>query len=354
MKIITVLGTRPQFVKAAVVSRAIRAFNGSGCGPRIQEIIVHTGQHYDRNMSRVFFEELEIPEPACNLNVRSERHGRMTAQMLEGVEDILLRENPDAVLVYGDTNSTLAGALAAAKLNIPIAHVEAGLRSYSRRMPEEINRCLTDHAAELLFCPTQTAVDNLQKEGICTGTYLVGDVMYDASRYFMKKAPDPDRDRPFFLATVHRAENTGDPKRLKNILAGLAASPIPILMPLHPRTRKVIERHRLHTAVHVEMVEPLPYLSLLGHLAKCSGVITDSGGLQKEAFFFGKRCLTLRDETEWVELVDIGANMLVGADSAAIAAALPWAMEPLERMPALYGNGRAAGRIVEILAEKIL
>jgi UDP-GlcNAc3NAcA epimerase len=350
-KILTVVGARPQFVKAAVVSRAVARHNQGRPAVLLEEEILHTGQHYDPQMSEVFFEELDIPRPAANLNVGSGRHGETTGAMLAGVEREILARKPDAVLVYGDTNSTLAGALAAAKLHVPVAHVEAGLRSFNRRMPEEINRVLTDHLAAWLFCPSQSARKNLALESIHQGVYVVGDVMYDATRYYRGRAIRPALEEPFGLATLHRAENTDDPRRLRSILAALAESPVPIVLPLHPRTRKLLDPSWLPAEGWVRLTEPLSYFAMLGHLEHCSFVVTDSGGLQKEAFFFGRRCITVRDETEWTELVDAGANRVVGADGDAIRKAFPWALQPLGTDHQPYGKGDAGEQIVARIAD---
>jgi UDP-GlcNAc3NAcA epimerase len=352
MKIVTIVGARPQFIKAASVSRAIQKSNQEDSGSQIQEIIVHTGQHYDHNMSQVFFDELEIREPDYYLGVGSGNHGEITGTMLAKIEEVLLEEKPDSVLVYGDTNSTLAGALAAAKLHIPVAHVEAGLRSFNKQMPEEINRVLTDHLSTLFFCPTETAVKNLENEGIIDGVSNVGDVMYDAALYYQKNATKPNQELDFALATLHRAENTDNLERLCRIFSGLGESPVPVILPLHPRTKKVINQANISLNDNVHIVEPLPYLSMLGHLEACKFVITDSGGLQKEAFFFGKRCITVRDETEWVELVDCGANRIVGAKREAIVNAFNWAMSSGGKFPRLYGNGNASLLIIHELARK--
>jgi UDP-GlcNAc3NAcA epimerase len=350
ISLLTVVGARPQFVKAAVVSRAIARHNAAGAAVSITEQIIHTGQHYDENMSRVFFEEMEIPAPAANLQIGSGTHGQTTGRMLEAVEAQILQRKPDWVLVYGDTNSTLAGALAAAKLHVPVAHVEAGLRSYNQRMPEEVNRVLTDHVSTLLMCPTANAVENLAREGIAAGVHCVGDVMYDAVLHYRRKAIAPAEKGPFALATIHRAENTDDPDRLRRILAALGQASLPVLLPLHPRTRAVIVREGIRVGGALRIIEPLSYFAMLGHLQGCSFVVTDSGGLQKEAYFFGRKCITVRRETEWVELVAAGHNRLADADEQAIAAALEWAMQPPPAGDSLYGAGDAAQRLIAVLA----
>ncbi|MDI6796369.1 MAG: UDP-N-acetylglucosamine 2-epimerase (non-hydrolyzing) [Desulfatibacillaceae bacterium] len=370
MKLLTIIGARPQFIKAAAVSRAIRQHNeDSGPLTKLDEVVVHTGQHYDRNMSAVFFEEMEIQEPDYSLDIHDSSHGAMTGRMLAKIEEVLLNEKPDTVLVYGDTNTTLAGALAAAKLHIPVAHVEAGLRSFNRKMPEEINRVMADHLASVLFCPTDAAVKNLAAEGISQGkpgvaVVRTGDVMLDAALYYSKKsagraslfAPESPwrkkledaKDRKgFALATVHRAENTDDPERLEGIFAALGqiASDMPVVLPLHPRTRKMLAAGNskgLGNHTNLWMLEPVGYFDMLELLKNCCLVLTDSGGLQKEAFFFKKPCVTLRDETEWVELVENRANVLAGACARTIVEA---ANTMLKRkvdfdMP-LYGSGQA-------------
>ena len=309
MKILTIVGARPQFIKAATVSRAVAKSD------EVTEVIVHTGQHFDKNMSDVFFEEMQIPKPDYHLHINSLSHGAMTGRMLEAIETVLLKEKPDWVLVYGDTNSTLAGALAATKLHIPLAHVEAGLRSFNMKMPEEINRILTDRMSTILFCPTSTAIQNLENEGfgkLENQVERVGDVMYDAALFYADKSRKPEFEVPqkFILATCHRAENTDAPEKLANIIDGLNKihQDTPIILPLHPRTRNYIAKYGLKP--EFQMVNPVGYLEMVYLLQNCSMVMTDSGGLQKEAFFFGKPCITLRDETEWVELVEHGVNYL--------------------------------------------
>ena len=347
LHVFTVVGARPQFVKAAVVSRAIMAAAASGRA--IRESLVHTGQHYDHGMSRVFFEEMSIPEPCANLAIGGGSHGAMTGRMLEALEREIVERRPDVVLVYGDTNSTLAGALAAAKLHVAVAHVEAGLRSFNRRMPEEVNRVVTDHLAALLFCPSASAEAQLAREGITAGVHVTGDVMVDALLQYRERAVPPDLPQPFALATLHRAENTDDPSRLGAILGALARAPVPVLLPLHPRTRGALGHGGGTTSGNLHVVEPLSYFHMLGALDACSFVATDSGGLQKEAYAFGKKCLILRDETEWTELVEVGANRVVGADSDRITAAFDWAMQPLRTTKPVYGDGHAGRAIVELL-----
>lgn len=348
MKLLTIIGARPQFIKAATVSRVI-----AGRGD-ITEILVHTGQHYDANMSDIFFEEMRIPKPAHHLGIGGGGHGQMTGRQLEAIEQVLLAEKPDFVLVYGDTNSTLAGTLAAVKLHIPVAHVEAGLRSFNRRMPEEINRVLTDHAADLLFAPTETAVANLRKEGLRPDRIrLPGDVMYDAALFYRELARRPDwftthglEEGAFVLATVHRAENTDDPARLSAIFSGLAQSELPVVLPLHPRTRARLEAAGITPAANIHLVPPVGYLEMAWLEGACKVIASDSGGVQKEAYFHGRRCIILRDETEWVELVEAGWNVITGADPARIAAALAQPSPP-GAAHQLYGEGDAAARVVQ-------
>lgn len=340
-KIVTVVGARPQFIKAAAVSRAISAASD------LDERLIHTGQHFDDAMSAVFFRELGIPDPAHNLGISSQSHGAMTGRMLEAIEQILMSERPDAVLVYGDTNSTLAGALAASKLDIPIGHVEAGLRSFNRCMPEEINRVVTDHISDIQFCPTQASVKNLQREGIVNNVHHTGDVMYDATRFAIQavKGRTDIRERygivgPYAVCTIHRAENTDDRARLGwvcDYLADVAAS-TRLIIPLHPRTRQALERHNL-SLDPATIVDPLSYLDLHALIAGAVSVYTDSGGLQKEAYFHGKPCVTLRDETEWVETIEHGWNRLWLRDGFA---------EPRTKISD-YGEGNAAEAVVSAL-----
>ena len=356
VRLLTVVGARPQFVKAAVVSRAIAAWNQQPqAAAVVEEEILHTGQHYDPMMSQVFFDEMDIPPPVVNLQAGSYGgHGAATAAMLTGIEREILARRPDCLLVYGDTNSTLAGALAAAKLHVPVVHAEAGLRSWNRRMPEEINRVLVDHLAAVLFCPSEQARENLAREGVTAGVHVVGDVMYDAVLHFRVKAIVPPVAGPFGLCTLHRAENTDDPRRLRDIFTALAESPLPMLVPLHPRTRKTLEREGIAAGGHVTLLEPVSYLAMLGYLLRCSFVVTDSGGVQKEAYFLGKRCITVRDETEWTELVACGANRLVGADAPKICGDFSWAAEPLPSGRPLYGSGDAGRQIVETLVQELV
>ena len=348
MKLLTVIGARPQFIKAATVSRVLATQY-----PSVREILVHTGQHYDANMSDVFFDELDIPRPDHHLGVGGGSHGQNTGRMLEKLDTLIIQEKPDWVLIYGDTDSTLAGALAAAKLHIPVAHVEAGLRSFNRRMPEEINRVLTDHVADLLFAPTRVAQRNLQKEGVADSKiHVVGDVMYDAALYYKTLARKPAwfdalGIGDFALCTIHRAENTDDGQRMQGILAGLAESSLPVVLPLHPRTRKQLAQFHLHLPNTIRVVEPVGYLEMVWLESHCRMVVTDSGGVQKEAYFHGKRCVTLRDETEWVELVNEGVNILVGADANHIATAMNKFDRGRFDIDTLYGQGDAAMRIVK-------
>ena len=349
MKIITIVGARPQFIKAGALSREFLRHVD------IEEIIVHTGQHFDENMSDVFFEQMSIPKPKYNLAVNNIGHGAMTGQMLEKIEKVLIQETPDWVLVYGDTNSTIAGALAAKKLHIKVAHVEAGLRSFNMSMPEEINRILTDRISDLLLCPTDTAVDNLNKEGyknLDISILKSGDVMQDAAMFYSKKEQAPNFKIPeeFILSTIHRAENTDNDKRLSSILSGLnfIAKSIPVILPLHPRTKNIIKKGNFDMN-NLTIVDPVGYLEMVYLLQRSKIVMTDSGGLQKEAFFFKKPCITLRDETEWVELVKCGFNTLVGANEKLIKNAFKNQSYNIDFNVNLYGKGSACKNIVEKL-----
>ena len=349
MKIATIIGARPQFIKAAAVSRVIAAHNRNGASPAVEEILIHTGQHYDEGMSAVFFRELEIPEPKYNLNVGSGSHGRQTGRMLAAIEETLLAERPDWVLIYGDTNSTLAGALAAAKLHIPIAHVEAGLRSFNRRMPEEINRVVADQLSSLLLCPSQVAVYNLAAEGIGKNVVVTGDVMADALQFAAIKASARSdilvrlglKSQRYLLATVHRAENTDDPQRLADILSAFAALEEPIVFPAHPRTRKYLNEKGYRPSQNVTLIDPVGYFDIIALERSARLLLTDSGGMQKEAYWLEVPCVTLRDETEWVETVEAGWNVLTGANRARIIAAVRSFKPPADHPP-LYGDGRAA------------
>ena len=353
MKILTVIGARPQFIKASVVSAAIEKSRS------LEEKIIHTGQHFDANMSNIFFDQLAIPKPHYQLDINSGSHGVMTGRMLEEIEKICLAEKPDRLMVYGDTNSTLAGALAASKLHIPVAHIEAGLRSFNMRMPEEINRILTDQVSDILFCPTDTAVKNLKNEGFDAKPVQVlnvGDVMQDSSMFFAERAVKgnslsevPEKD--FIVATLHRAENTDDPLRLKSIIDALNyihQNILPVILPLHPRTQKVVKS--LGLKLEMLVLEPVGYLEMIWLLKNCNAVVSDSGGVQKEAFFFKKPCITMRDQTEWVELIENGVNVLAGADTQKIID-LTQAMlgKVIEDPNNLYGGGQASQNIVQVL-----
>jgi len=362
MKILSVVGARPQFIKAAAISRRIRQMNEESGKERIREVVVHTGQHYDENMSRVFFDELEIREADYNLGVGSASHGAQTGRMLEKIEAVLKEEEPDFGVVYGDTNSTLAGALAAVKLHIAVAHVEAGLRSFNRRMPEEINRVVADHVSDILFCPTERAVQNLIREGISSGVHWVGDVMYDCALYYAKKA-EGRKDLlarlslspgEYALATVHRAENTEDPQRLASIFQGLnrvAETGLQVVIPLHPRTRERLSGLNLRLREGVRVLVPVSYVDMIVLEKSANFVITDSGGVQKEAYFYKVPCVTLREETEWLETVQSGWNVLAGTEADAILQAVKKAHKPGDWVN-YYGDGDAAGRVLEILLSR--
>ncbi len=360
MKIVTVVGARPQFIKAAAVSRVIRKEH--------EEILVHTGQHYDENMSDIFFEELHIPRPDRNLRAGSASHGKQTADMLAGIEQVLMEEKPDCVLVYGDTNSTMAGALAASKLHIPVAHVEAGLRSFNRRMPEEINRVLTDHISSLLLCPTDTAVKNLSKEGITQGVYQVGDVMCDAVLYYSRmmeeqgaaaylrqmkglfgKVTAPKR---WYMATIHRAENTDRIGKIEEILAAFEELDASVIFPVHPRTKGMVQQlHREHRYRNIIFTEPAGYLCMLYLVKYAVKTITDSGGLQKETYLLGTPCVTVREQTEWVETLEGNWNILARPEKEDILKKVSdtWA-EP-DRRADYYGDGYASEKICSMLRE---
>ena len=358
MNIVTIVGARPQFIKAAPVSRAIQKHNRKGHGTQITEILVHTGQHYDDAMSAVFFRDLDIPEPHVNLDVGSGPHGWQTAQMLMRIEEVLMAQKPGLVMVYGDTNSTLAGALAAVKLHIPLAHVEAGLRSFNREMPEEHNRVVSDHLSNLLFCPTQTAIKNLEHEGISKGVHCVGDVMYDSVLFNIHLAEKRShilkqynlKPKNYALATVHRAENTDAPERLKAILNALeeiTSNGLPVILPLHPRTRNKISDFNLsHNSL--QLIDPVSYLDMLALEKQAKVILTDSGGVQKEAYWFKVPCITLRNETEWLETVKSGWNVLVGSETNCIIRTVEQAKSGISYHDA-YGDGHTAERIADLL-----
>ncbi len=345
MKIVSIVGARPQFVKAAAISRTLRE--------RHTEVLVHTGQHYDYEMSGIFFDGLDMPAPDVNLGVGSGAHGAQTGAMLKAIEDVLVAERPDWLLVYGDTNSTLAGALAASKVFVPVAHVEAGLRSFNRRMPEEVNRVVADHLSSLLLCPSDTAARNLAGEGISQGVHVVGDVMLDVLNWATERALSRPPEvlhrlgltKPFVLATVHRSENTDDRARLAQILRALDSLDEPVVFPVHPRTARAIRESNWHPKPHIKLIEPVGYLEMVTLAGAARLVLTDSGGLQKEAYWLGVPCLTLRDETEWVETVNAGWNALVGSDVDRIVDGVR-RFAPAGPRPTLYGDGLAAERCV--------
>lgn len=387
MKVLSIVGARPQFIKAAVVSKRMRERG-------FEERLLHTGQHYDFNMSEVFFRELNLPQPDHYLGIGSGRHGEQTAKMLAAIEDVMLAEDPDVAVIYGDTNTTLAGALAPAKLHIPVAHVEAGLRSYDRQMPEEINRIVADHCSDILFCPTETAVRNLKTEGfrniVNEGRLIpedlaqqahrsagplvanVGDVMLDVARHAGQQLDaEPRRKtdllakyklhaRQYVLATIHRASNTDDGNNLRNILEAMKAivtGGLRVLFPVHPRTRKALEKFDLLGMLDAEglvVSDPVSYMEMIALESEARLVLTDSGGVQKEAYFFGVPCVVAREQTEWTELVEIGWNRLAGAETARIVAAVEAALQNdlagSARMD-FYGDGRAAARIAAILGQ---
>lgn len=343
-KVLTIVGARPQFVKLAPLSRALRV--------HVREVVVHTGQHYDREMSASFFRELRLPKPHAHLGIGSGSHGHMTGRMLEALEATMCREEPQAVIVLGDTNSTLAGALAAVKLGIPVAHVEAGLRSFDLAMPEEVNRRVTDHVSQLLFCPTATAVDNLRREGITRGVHKVGDVMMDAVIQNVAILPRSRHTPAFYLATLHRPHNVDDAGRLARIIEALESLPRPVLLPLHPRTRLRMEQAGLQPDRTVRILPPQGHLAMLRLLRDAEAVLTDSGGVQKEAFLLGTPCVTLRETTEWVETLEHGANRLTGADPRRIRRAIQEIEQrrPRWRPSRVFGDGKASERIARTMA----
>ncbi len=343
MKILTVVGARPQFVKASVVCEVLRKNH--------EEILVHTGQHYDYEMSKAFFDTMKIPEPDYNLEVGSGPHGWQKARMLEGIEKIIMERKPDWVLVYGDTNSTLAGALAAVKLHVPVAHVEAGLRSFNMKMPEEVNRKLTDHISKLLFCPTRTAVKNLGREGVREGVHMVGDVMYDAALKYSKIDTDIlSRNnltpKGYLMLTVHRPSNTDNRENLNGILKSLEGNDV--IFPAHPRTVSFIQKHGITVPENINIIKPVNYIESLALIKSARKLLTDSGGMQKEAYFFGTPCITLRDETEWVETVEAGWNVLTGANAERIKDAIV-NFNPTSKRKMAYGKGNASEKIVDII-----
>lgn len=367
MKILTIVGARPQFIKAAPVSRELRKMH--------EEILVHTGQHYDKNMSDIFFDELDIPKPEYNLAIGSSSHGKQTGEMLMKIEEVLLEEKPHALLVYGDTNSTIAGALAASKLHIPVVHVEAGLRSFNMKMPEEQNRILTDHISTLLFCPTETAVNHLRNEGISDGVYNIGDVMYDTVLFNIKLAEENQSfetylsglraisdlcdakvvlDRiskgTYYLATIHRAENTDYEEKMKIIFDTLEELNFPVILPLHPRTKKVLKKLYNNKFKNIYVIEPVGYLEMLVLTKNANRVLTDSGGLQKEAYFLETPCVTLRDQTEWIETLNGNWNVLSHIDSGEIIEKIyNTKVDYSIRNKNYFGYGNASERIAEII-----
>lgn len=373
LKLLTIVGARPQIIKAAALSRAIR----EDYSDSIQEVIVHTGQHYDENMSKIFFEELQIPEPNYNLNVGSGSHGTQTASMIQGIENILIEENPDYIILYGDTNSTLAGAIAASKIHIPVVHIEAGLRSFNKSMPEEINRIMCDHVSTFLFSPTNTGYQNLLNEGFKENTnkanidnpaiFHCGDVMYDNSFYFSMISDEKSdiikdldlQDKKFLLVTVHRNNNTDEPERLSQIFEGLIDIvedfKINIVLPLHPRTRKKLQSlsgeilELVHNNGHIKIIDPVSFLDMIQLEKGSELIITDSGGVQKEAYFFKKPALVLRKETEWVEIIQAGAGALIDSDKELMKKAFSKFYKTKIDFPQIFGNGKAANFICEQL-----
>ena len=355
-KVATIVGTRPQFIKMVLVSKKLRAMG-------FREIVIHTGQHYDYNMSKCFFDELDIPEPDYYLRAGPGNHGKQTGLMLRKIEEVLLKEVPNIVLLYGDTNSTLAGALAASKLNLTVAHIEAGLRSFNRTMPEEINRVVTDHVSGILFCPTETAVRNLANEGISKHVYLVGDVMYDSALHYGGLAEKHStildnlglRTKEYFLATIHRPQNTDVVGNLKEIIRILNQLSMITILPLHPRTKRMLALDGiLVNPSHCKLISPVSYMDMLVLERNAKAILTDSGGVQKEAYFFKIPCITLRDETEWVETVESGWNELVGLDRGRVLSAVQRIGKSRPIPPNFYGNGEASQKIVEVIAREIV
>lgn len=349
MKILSIIGARPQFIKASVVSKAIR----TAC----QEIILHTGQHYDPNLSKIFFDELQIPPPDINLNIGSGTHAEQTGHMMIEIEKVITNEKPDWVLVYGDTNSTIAGSLASVKIHVPVAHVEAGLRSFNRDMPEEINRVVCDHISTVLFCPTTVSVNNLKNEGVINGVYCIGDVMLDAVNYYIDVSEKKSRilsdlnlaKGQYILATIHRPINTDNPDRLRSIFYATSQSELPVIFPIHPRTKKMIYAYQMEMPSNMIPIDPVGYLDMLQLEKNANCILTDSGGIQKEAYWVGVRCLTLRKETEWTETVELGWNRLVDADEREIVIGLNEWYPSSVRQP-VYGDGHASDKIMSILS----
>ncbi len=345
MKIINIIGARPQFVKVGIVNKSLIEDKD------FESLIIHTGQHYDENMSKIFFDELEIARPDYNLEVGSGTHGKQTAAMLSGIEEVLIKEKPDWVLVYGDTNSTVAGSLAAAKLHIKTAHIEAGLRSFNRLMPEEINRIATDHISDLLFAPTKTAMELLTKEGLESKSVFSGDVMFDSILYFEKLAEKKKQIenitslKDFYLATIHRQENTDDIERLQNIFTAFSQLDFPVILPLHPRTQKLISN--IKYSDNVKIIDPISYLEMILLLKHCKKVLTDSGGLQKEAYFLRKQCVTLRDETEWTETLENNWNFVVGTDTKLILEKVK--ADKIDKQNDYFGDGKSVDKILSAI-----
>ncbi len=350
MKILSIVGARPQFIKMSAIHKSIFEYR------QIKHIIVQTGQHYDENMSKIFFDDFQIPYPDYNLEVGSAGHGRQTGLMVERIEKVLYQEKPEWILVYGDTNSTIAGALAAVKLHIKVAHIEAGLRSFNRKMPEEINRIATDHISDILLAPTQNAMSLLEKEGLKEKSYFVGDVMFDSLLLFQElaerkyKIENITSLKNFYLGTIHRAENTEDTNKLKNIFEAFSELDLPIILPLHPRTKKLVKNIKISKKVNI--IKPVGYLEMLLLLKNCKKVLTDSGGLQKEAYFMKKPCITLRDETEWIETLENNWNFVVGTDKNLILKKVK--NKNFGKQKNYFGDGKAARKIIELILENSL